>query len=103
MPSFSDHAAGLVPRRPLGQAVLLLRSEPDAQLVDLCDARLEAPAICRVLTVLHDTMTARLLELAFARHGAPPVDFAWLVYALRALTGANLQEALRAVAAAQTR
>ena len=48
-------------------------------------------------------MTARLLELAFARHGAPPVDFAWLVYALRALTGANLQEALRAVAAAQTR
>ena len=33
-----------------------------------------------MLTVLHDTMTARLLELAFARHGAPPVDFAWLVF-----------------------
>ena len=48
--------------------------------VDLFDARLEASVICRVLTVLHDTMTARLLELAFARHGAPPVDYAWLVF-----------------------
>ena len=48
--------------------------------VDLLDARLDAPVICRVLTVLHDTLTARLLELAFARHGAPPVDYAWLVF-----------------------
>jgi CBS domain-containing protein len=48
--------------------------------VDLFDARLEASLICRVLTVLHDTMTARLLELAFKRHGAPPVDYAWLVF-----------------------
>ena len=48
--------------------------------VDLFDARLDAAVICRVLTVLHDTMTARLLELAFERHGAPPVEFAWLVF-----------------------
>ena len=48
--------------------------------VDLLDARLDAPLVCRVLTVLHDTLTARLLELAFARHGAPPVDYAWLVF-----------------------
>ena len=48
--------------------------------VDLFDARLEASVICRVLTVLHDTMTARLLDLAFARRGAPPVDYAWLVF-----------------------
>ena len=48
--------------------------------VDLLDARLDAPVICRVLTVLHDTLTARLLELAFERHGAPPVDYAWLVF-----------------------
>ena len=47
---------------------------------DLFDARLEASVICRVLTVLHDTMTARLLDLAFARRGAPPVDYAWLVF-----------------------
>jgi CBS domain-containing protein len=49
-------------------------------LVDLLDARLDAPLICRVLTVLHDCLTARLLELAFARHGPPPVDYAWLVF-----------------------
>ena len=36
--------------------------------------------LCRVLTILHDSLTARLLELAFARHGAPPVDYAWLVF-----------------------
>ena len=48
--------------------------------VDLVDARLDAPRVSRVLTVLHDSMTARLLELAFVRHGAPPVDFAWLVF-----------------------
>ena len=48
--------------------------------VDLLDARLDAPVLCRVLTMLHDSLTARLLELAFARHGAPPVDYAWLVF-----------------------
>ena len=48
--------------------------------LDLLDARLDATVICRVLTVLHDTLTARLLELAFGRHGAPPVDYAWLVF-----------------------
>ena len=48
--------------------------------VDLLEARVDAPLVCRVLTVLHDTLTARLLELAFARHGAPPVDYAWLVF-----------------------
>ena len=48
--------------------------------VDLLDARLDAPVLCRVLTILHDSLTARLLELAFSRHGAPPVDYAWLVF-----------------------
>jgi CBS domain-containing protein len=48
--------------------------------VDLLDARLDAPVLCRVLTILHDSLTVRLLELAFERHGAPPVDYAWLVF-----------------------
>jgi CBS domain-containing protein len=48
--------------------------------VDLIGAGFDAPLVCRVLTVLHDCLTARLLELAFARHGAPPVDYAWLVF-----------------------
>ena len=51
-----------------------------ALFVDLLDARLDAPVISRVLTILHDTLTTRLLELAFARRGAPPVDYAWLVF-----------------------
>ncbi len=48
--------------------------------VDLLDSRLDAPQVCRVLTILHDSATVRLLELAFERHGAPPVDYAWLVF-----------------------
>jgi CBS domain-containing protein len=48
--------------------------------VDLLDAHLDAPALMRVITVLGDTMTSRLLELAIARHGAPPVAYAWLAF-----------------------
>jgi CBS domain-containing protein len=47
---------------------------------DLLAAHVEPPLVCRVLTVLHDSLTARLLEFAFERHGAPPVDYAWLVF-----------------------
>jgi len=49
-----------------------------ALFVDLLDAHLDAPALTRILTVLNDAMTARLLELFVARHGDPPVPFAWL-------------------------
>jgi CBS domain-containing protein len=48
--------------------------------LDLLDAHLDAPSLTRVLTVLCDTMTSRLLELAFARHGEPPVPYAWLAF-----------------------
>jgi CBS domain-containing protein len=48
--------------------------------VDLLDANLDASALTRVLTVLSDAMTARLLELAFERHGEPPVAYAWLAF-----------------------
>ena len=48
--------------------------------LDLHDAHLDAPSLTRVLTVLADTMTARLLELAFERHGEPPVPYAWLAF-----------------------
>jgi CBS domain-containing protein len=48
--------------------------------VDLLDANLNAAALTRVLTVLSDAMTARLLELAFERHGEPPVAYAWLAF-----------------------
>ena len=48
--------------------------------VDLLDAHLDAPALTRILTVLSDAMTARLLELAVERHGEPPVAYAWLAF-----------------------
>ncbi|HMK91900.1 MAG TPA: DUF294 nucleotidyltransferase-like domain-containing protein [Thermoleophilia bacterium] len=48
--------------------------------VDLLDARLDAAVLSRILTVLNDSLTARLIELALARHGEPPVPYAWLVF-----------------------
>ena len=48
--------------------------------LDLLDAHLDASSLTRVLTVLCDTMTSRLLELAFERHGEPPVPYAWLAF-----------------------
>jgi CBS domain-containing protein len=48
--------------------------------VDLMTAHLDAPSVTRVLTVLHDTLTARLIELAIDRLGEPPVPYAWLAF-----------------------
>ena len=48
--------------------------------VDLLDARLDVMTLARVLTVLHDSLTARLIELAVRRHGEPPVEYAWLAF-----------------------
>lgn len=72
-------------RRALQQAGSeneLVQAAADAPklFVDLLDARLDAPALTRVLTVLSDAMTSRLLELAFERHGEPPVAYAWLAF-----------------------
>lgn len=46
--------------------------------VSLVDSRLDAAAISLVITVHHDAVTQRLLELGVERHGPPPVPFAWL-------------------------
>ena len=51
-----------------------------ALFADLLDARVDAPAVARILTVLCDAMTLRLLELFFDRRGQPPVAYAWLVF-----------------------
>ena len=48
--------------------------------VDLMTANLDAPSVTRVLTVLHDTLTACLLELVIDRLGEPPVPYAWLAF-----------------------
>jgi CBS domain-containing protein len=48
--------------------------------LDLMTAHLDAPSVTRVLTVLHDTLTACLLELVIDRLGEPPVPYAWLAF-----------------------
>ena len=48
--------------------------------LDLMSAHMEAPSVTRVLTVLHDSLTARFIQLAVDRLGEPPVPFAWLAF-----------------------
>ena len=48
--------------------------------LDLLDAHLDGPSLTRVLTVLADSITARLLELATERLGEPPLPYAWLAF-----------------------
>ena len=58
--------------------------------VDLMASHLDAPAVTRVLTLLHDAMTQRLLELAVGNRGEPPVGFAWLAFGSAARSELNL-------------
>ena len=63
--------------------------------VDLMTAHMDAPSVTRVLTVLHDTLTARFLELTIDQLGEPPVSYAWLAFgsaARRELTLASDQD-----------
>ena len=48
--------------------------------LDLMTAHMDAPSVTRVLTVLHDSLTARFLELTIDRLGEPPVPYAWLAF-----------------------
>jgi CBS domain-containing protein len=48
--------------------------------LDLIEANLDAPAVTRILTLLSDAATTRLIELAFDRYGGAPVDYAWLAF-----------------------
>jgi CBS domain-containing protein len=60
--------------------VVAAAAEVPQLFVDLVDAHLDAPALTRVITLLNDAMTSRLIELTIAHHGAPPVAFAWLAF-----------------------
>jgi CBS domain-containing protein len=59
-------------------AVVAAAAQLPGLFVGLLDAHLDAPTVTRVITLLSDVMTSRLLELSIARHGPPPVPFAWL-------------------------
>ena len=43
-------------------------------------ANLDAAVVTRIITLLSDAATSRLLELAFERYGGPPADYAWLAF-----------------------
>ena len=58
--------------------------------VDLMGANLDAPAVSRVLTLLNDSITMRLLALADEQLGAPPVPFAWLAFGSTARSEMNM-------------
>jgi len=58
--------------------------------LDLMASHLDAPAVTRVLTLLHDAMTQRILELAVDEHGEPPVGYAWLAFGSAARSELNL-------------
>ena len=48
--------------------------------VDLVDAHLDEAALMRIVTLLHDAMTVRLLKLSEQRLGPAPVPYAWLAF-----------------------
>lgn len=97
---------GIESRSPFALRHRLLQSHNEDDLVAaagrlsvlftaLIDAGLGAPEIGRVLSLQFDTITGRLLDLAFAREGTPPVPWAWLAFgsaARRELTLASDQE-----------
>jgi CBS domain-containing protein len=49
-------------------------------VADLVDANVAAPALMRIITLLHDAMTTRLLKLGERHLGPPPVPYAWLAF-----------------------
>jgi CBS domain-containing protein len=57
--------------------------------VDLMASHLDAPSVTRILTLLHDAMTERLLELAIEERGQPPVAYAWLAFGSAARSELN--------------
>lgn len=59
-------------------AVVHAATQLPGLFVSLVDAGLDGPAITRVITLLADVMTARLIDLSVARHGPAPAPFAWL-------------------------
>ena len=60
--------------------VVALAAQVPRLFVDLLDAHLDAAALMRIVTLLNDAQTARLLELFAEEHGQPPVLYAWLAF-----------------------
>jgi CBS domain-containing protein len=68
----------LIARGADREAVAAAASELPRILIALHDAGAPAGAIGRMLASLHDSITRRLIELAHAELGTPPVPYTWL-------------------------
>ena len=67
-----------VARSPDADAVAAAAAGLPRMVIALHDARRPAAAISRTLATLHDSITRRLIELAHAELGPPPVPYTWL-------------------------
>ncbi len=80
---------------PDEDALVAACSQLPRLFVALLDAGLSAPDIGRVLTLMSDSTTARLIDFAFVRRGPAPAAWAWLALgsgARRELTLASDQD-----------
>jgi CBS domain-containing protein len=67
-----------IARSPDAEAVARAASELPDTIIALHDADLPAAAVSRAIASIHDTVTARLIDLDTERHGPPPVPYTWL-------------------------
>jgi len=68
----------LIARSPDAAGVAATAAELAPTVVALHDAGVAPLALSRVIASLHDTVVRRLIDLAVAELGAPPVPFTWL-------------------------
>jgi CBS domain-containing protein len=68
----------LIARSPDAAAVAETASELPGAVIALYDAGLPAAALSRTIASIHDTITRRLIELAHAALGPPPLPYTWL-------------------------
>ena len=67
-----------IARSPDAAAVARAASELPETVIALYDAELPVAAISRAIASIHDSATRRLIDLAHADLGPPPVPYTWL-------------------------
>jgi CBS domain-containing protein len=67
-----------IARSPDAESVAGAAAELPDTIIALHDAGLPAAALSRAIASIHDSVTARLIDLDQEEHGAPPVPYTWL-------------------------
>jgi CBS domain-containing protein len=67
-----------IARSPDAEAVAEAASELPETIIALHDAGLPVAAVSRAIASIHDSVTARLIDLFHEEHGPPPVPYTWL-------------------------